>query len=147
MTGLSWCRDDHKMSSCGLEGAVYEWQLSTTKRVAETIIKSCGFHDVALTTDARCTFAVGTDGHIRELMSSAVHRNVLLTKGNIEAMALSNSDNMLFVCGNNGVTYSVRMPLLDSGVEYIDYIVHNHKVTRVRYKLAKYIQNSKDTRA
>lgn len=128
--GISWCHDDHKMSSCGSEGSVYEWQISTTRRISETIIKSCLFTDTAMTTDGKSTFVVGSDGRIRELKSSVIHRDVLVTKSGLDCVALSNSDMMIFVTGNFGIIYSVKIPILDNA-EYLEYAVHNTTVTKV----------------
>lgn len=118
------------MSSCGTEGTVYEWQISTTRRISETIIKKCVFTDTAMTSDGKSTFAVGSDGKLRELKSSVINRDVLIAKGGLEAISLANSDMMLFVTGNGGVIYSIKMPLMDVA-EYNEYAVHSSVVLKV----------------
>lgn len=128
--GLSWCHDDHKMSSCGTEGTVYEWQISTTRRIAETIIKSCVFTDTAMSSDGKSTYAIGSDGKVRELKSSVINRDILITKSGLDAIVLSNSDMMLFATGNNGIVYSIKMPIMDVA-EYIEYNVHSCVVVKV----------------
>lgn len=128
---VAWCHDDHKMASCGTEGAVYEWQVTTTKRISETIIKSCVFACTKMTTDGKSTFAVGSDGRVRELMSSTVHRDVMVAQQGLDCVEVSNSDMMLFVAGNNGAAYSVKLPILDFA-EYNEYVVHCTKITWMR---------------
>lgn len=130
MRGLSWCHDDHKMSSCGSEGTVYEWQISTTRRISETIVKSCVFTDTAMSSDGKSTFAVGSDGKIRELKSSVINRDVIINKVGLDGIILSNSDLMVFVTGNKGIIYSVKMPLMDSA-EYNEYNLHASTILRV----------------
>ncbi|KAI4457029.1 cilia- and flagella-associated protein 57 [Holotrichia oblita] len=128
VTGISWMHDDYKMVSCGTEGAVYEWQISTTRRISETIIKSCQFADVNMTNDGKSVFAVGSDGRLREIMNCNVHRDVMVTSSGLDTVLLSNSDLMLFVTGNSGVVFSVKLPVLDNA-EYQEYTVHSTKIT------------------
>lgn len=130
VTGISWMHDDYKMVSCGTEGAVYEWQISTTRRISETIIKSCQFADVNMTNDGKSVFAVGSDGRLREIMNCNVHRDVMVTSTGLDTVLLSNSDFMMFVTGNGGVVFSVKLPILDNA-EYQEYIVHSTKITHV----------------
>ena len=56
-----WSADDSKIVSCGMDGAVYEWDTVTGKRVGESVLKSCSYSSVAVTPDGKTTFAVGSD--------------------------------------------------------------------------------------
>ena len=125
--------DDYKMVSCGTDGAVYEWQISTTRRISETIIKSCQFSDAKMTNDGKSVFAVGSDGRIREIMNCNIHRDVVLTKKGVDKISLSNSDMMLFATSNEGTLYSVKLPILDNA-EYIEYSVHCTTISHVNIR-------------
>lgn len=125
--------DDYKMVSCGSEGAVYEWQISTTRRISETIIKSCQFASVSMTNDGKSVFAVGSDGRIREIMNCNVQRDVMLSQSGMGCIILSHSDMMLFVAGNNGTLYSVKLPILENA-EFSEFVVHSTKITHVSKK-------------
>lgn len=132
--GLSWTLDDKKMSSCGSEGAVYEWNVAESKRLSEIIMKQCEFKGVAITTDGKSIFVVSNDGHIRELMNSNVHRDVLVIASGLDGIALSRADQMLFVSGNRGTIYNIKLPLLEKA-EYVEYNLHADLVTQVSRKL------------
>lgn len=132
INGISWTSDDRKMASCGSEGAVYEWVVVESKRLSETIMKQCDFRGVNITSDGKSIFVVANDGHIRELMNSNVHRDVLVTPAGLDSMVLSRVDQMLFVSGNSGTIYNIKLPLLEKA-EYYEYNVHAGTVTHVSY--------------
>lgn len=69
---LVWSSDDSKIVSCGLDGAVYEWETFTGKRVGESVLKSCHYTGVAVTPDGKTTFAVGSDKSLKEISDSQV---------------------------------------------------------------------------
>jgi len=49
-----WSADDSKIVSCGMDGALYEWDTATGKRVGEFVLKSCSYTSVAITPLWRC---------------------------------------------------------------------------------------------
>ena len=67
-----WSVDDSKIVSCGMDGAVYEWDTFTGKRVGESVLKSCSYTSVAVTNDGKTTFAVGSDKTLKEITDSQV---------------------------------------------------------------------------
>ena len=48
VTGIHWSKDDQRLVSCAEDGSVYEWDVSTGRRVNETVIKTCSYTDVAI---------------------------------------------------------------------------------------------------
>ena len=71
---IIWSADDSKLVSCGVDGAVYEWEPSSGKRLSECVLKSCSFTGVAVTPDGKTTFAVGSDKTLKEIADSQVNR-------------------------------------------------------------------------
>lgn len=67
-----WNADDSKLISCGTDGAVYEWNLSTGKRETECVLKSCSYNSVTISPDAKIIFAVGSDQTLKEIADSSV---------------------------------------------------------------------------
>ena len=67
-----WSQDDSKIISCGMDGAVYEWNVSNYKREGESVLKSCSYTSVAVSPDGRTTFAVGSDRTLKEICDSQV---------------------------------------------------------------------------
>ena len=69
---IVWSADDSKIVSCGMDGAVYEWETATGKRVGESVLKSCSYTGVSVTPDGKTTFAVGSDKTLKEISDSQV---------------------------------------------------------------------------
>lgn len=73
---MIWSQDDSKIISCGMDGAVYEWNVTSYKREGESVLKSCSYTSVAVSPDSRTTFAVGSDRTLKEICDSQVNRLV-----------------------------------------------------------------------
>jgi len=67
-----WSSDDTRVVTCGIDGAVYEWEVLTGRRLAENVLKLCSYTGVALSPDAKTTFAVGSDHTLKEISDSQV---------------------------------------------------------------------------
>lgn len=55
-----------------MDGAVYEWEVATSKRLHEAVLKACGYTGLGLSADAKTVFAVGTDRKIKEIVDAQV---------------------------------------------------------------------------
>ncbi|GBP75293.1 Cilia- and flagella-associated protein 57 [Eumeta japonica] len=130
VTCLSWSASDSILVSCGNEGAVYEWSMSNGQRVGEIIIKTNQFYGCAINMAGKITYAVGSDGEIKELGSSSIRRQIKLIGRPLDTVALSRSDMMLFISGGEGSVVSVQLPLLDKAL-FKEFHVHNRRVTRL----------------
>ncbi|XP_030754252.1 cilia- and flagella-associated protein 57 isoform X2 [Sitophilus oryzae] len=130
ITAISWSLDDRYMTSCGTEGAVYLWDVIESTRLSENFIKSNPFTGVIITQSGKEVYAVGNDGHIRELVNSNINRDVVLVPpgSGLNALVLSQLDNMLFVSGNGGSVFSVRIPLLEKA-EYLEFAMHKSAIS------------------
>nr|XP_023027258.1 cilia- and flagella-associated protein 57-like [Leptinotarsa decemlineata] len=128
--GMSWSHDDSILATCGSEGAVYGWDVIKSNRLTETIIKSNPFKGVSVTRDGKNIFAVGIDGHIRELVNSNIQRDVVLSTAPLDGLSLSALDTMLFVSGNYGSVFVVKLPLLEKA-EYMEYTMHNVIISKI----------------
>ena len=80
---VAWSSDDQRLVTCGVDGAVYEWDALTGRRLAENVLKSCSYNGVALTPDAKTTFAVGSDHTLKEISDSQVSRCPLNCYSNV----------------------------------------------------------------
>ena len=69
---IVWSADDSKIVSCGMDGAVYEWETATGKRIGESVLKACSYTGVSVTADGKTTFAVGSDKTLKEISDSQV---------------------------------------------------------------------------
>ena len=59
-----------------MDGAVYEWNVTSYKREGESVLKSCSYTSVAVSPDSRTTFAVGSDRTLKEICDSQVNKLV-----------------------------------------------------------------------
>lgn len=72
-----------------MDGAVYEWNVTSYKREGESVLKSCSYTSVAVSPDSRTTFAVGSDRTLKEICDSQVRYSLW----NIEIVLISNISN------------------------------------------------------
>ena len=69
---IVWSQDDSKIISCGVDGAVYEWSVYTSKREGESVLKTCSYTCAAVSPEGGTTFAVGSDKTLKEISDSQV---------------------------------------------------------------------------
>ncbi|XP_039752116.1 cilia- and flagella-associated protein 57 [Pararge aegeria] len=127
ITSLAWSANDLTLVSCGTEGAVYEWNMSSGQRVGEVILKTNQFNACAVNSNGKTTYGVGTDGEIKEIGSNTIRRNLGLIGCALDTIVLSRSDLMLFITGGDGGVAAVQLPLLDKAI-YNEFHMHNKKV-------------------
>ncbi|XP_041975861.1 cilia- and flagella-associated protein 57 isoform X1 [Aricia agestis] len=130
ITCLAWSSCDLTLVSCGTEGAVYEWSTSTGQRVGEIILKTNQFNACAVNSIGKTTYAVGTDGELKEIGANIIRRNLSLIGCGLDTIVLSRSDIMLFVTGGEGGVTGVQLPLLDKAI-FNEFHMHNKKVTAI----------------
>ncbi|CAF4640849.1 unnamed protein product, partial [Rotaria magnacalcarata] len=53
-----------------MDGAVYEWEVATSKRLHEAVLKACGYTGLGLSADSKIVYAVGTDRKIKEIVDA-----------------------------------------------------------------------------
>lgn len=75
MRGIEWSLDDTRLVSCGMDGAVYEWNTQTGKRESESVLKSCSYTGVAFSSDYKTILAVGTDLTLKEIQDCQASNN------------------------------------------------------------------------
>lgn len=114
---IVWSLNDLKLTSCGNDGAVYEWDVEQGTRVGENVLKSCSYNCVACTPDASTIFAVGSDKSLKEISQNAIvkeqptanklhQKDVMLTQ-----VAMSQSGRLLLAATETGSVRALRYPL------------------------------------
>ncbi|CAG5118964.1 unnamed protein product, partial [Candidula unifasciata] len=127
-----WSADDSKLISCGMDGAVYEWDTFTGKRTNESVWKSCAYTSVTVTPDAKSTFAVGSDRTLKEIADSQILREVPAGDMILTVVALSHSGRMLFAGTVKGTIWSMKYPLAVPG-DWTEH--HGHGAAVVKMKI------------
>lgn len=69
---IAFSSDDSRLVSCGMDGAVYEWNTLSGARESESVLKSCSYSSVAISPDSKTFFAVGTDCTLKEIQDCQV---------------------------------------------------------------------------
>ena len=129
---VEWSADDSKIVSCGMDGAVYEWDTFTGKRVGESVLKSCSYTSVAVTPDGKTTFAVGSDRTLKEIADSQILRDVDAGEVTLTSVAMSQSGRMLFVGTSSGTLRSMKFPLTVPG-EWQEHQGHGAAISKVNF--------------
>ncbi|XP_027693938.1 cilia- and flagella-associated protein 57 isoform X3 [Vombatus ursinus] len=127
---VAWNLDDSKLISCGTDGAVYEWNLSSGKRETECVLKSCSYNCVGISPDSKIIFAVGSDQTLKEIADSSVLREVSAFDVTYTALVISHSGRMVFVGTSMGTIRSMKYPL-PLHKEFNEYQAHAGPVTKM----------------
>ncbi|KAM7099461.1 cilia- and flagella-associated protein 57 [Molossus nigricans] len=125
-----WNADDSKLISCGTDGAVYEWNLSTGKRETECVLKSCSYNCVTISPDSKIIFAVGSDHTLKEIADSSILREMSAFDVIYTAIVISHSGRMIFVGTSVGTIRAMKYPLT-SQKEFNEYQAHAGPVTKM----------------
>ncbi|XP_036925516.1 cilia- and flagella-associated protein 57 isoform X2 [Sturnira hondurensis] len=125
-----WNAEDSRLISCGTDGAVYEWSLSSGKRETECVLKSCSYNCVTISPDAKIIFAVGSDHTLKEIADSSILREISAFDVIYTAIVISHSGRMLFVGTSVGTIRAMKYPL-PVQKEFNDYQAHAGPVTKM----------------
>ncbi|NXV71523.1 CFA57 protein, partial [Atlantisia rogersi] len=127
---VKWSSDDTKFVSCDTHGAVYEWNLLTGKRESECVLKSCIYSSIALSSDAKIIFAVGSDQTLKEISESSIQREIPAFGAVYTAVAVSHSGHMVFVGTSQGAIRAMKYPLPVTK-DFNEYQAHAGAVTKM----------------
>ncbi|XP_042364189.1 cilia- and flagella-associated protein 57 [Plectropomus leopardus] len=128
--GIEWSLDDSRLVSCGMDGAVYEWNTQTGKRESESVLKSCSYTNVAFSSDCKTILAVGTDLTLKEIQDCQVLTEVPADEVAHTAVAVSHSGRVVFTGTSSGAIRAIKYPL-PIQKEWIMYQAHSGPVTKM----------------
>ncbi|XP_014256263.1 cilia- and flagella-associated protein 57-like isoform X2 [Cimex lectularius] len=127
---LRFLRGDFYMYSCGQEGSVYKWDLYKGTRDMDLFTRENGNFDITASKDGNLVYIVGTDGTLKELCNGEVERSFNLHQWSLYTVALANSNDMMFVAGENGAVLSIAYPI-STKIYCEEYIMHTSPVKKV----------------
>ncbi|XP_037831258.1 cilia- and flagella-associated protein 57 isoform X3 [Kryptolebias marmoratus] len=108
---IEWSLDDSRLVSCGMDGAVYEWDTRTGKRQSESVLKPCSYTGVAFSSDYKTILAVGTDFTLKEIQDCQVLREVPADEVAHTTLAVSHSGCVIFTGTSSGTIRAIKYPL------------------------------------
>ncbi|XP_029504163.1 cilia- and flagella-associated protein 57 [Oncorhynchus nerka] len=127
---IVWSTDDSRLVSCGMDGAVYEWNTLNSKRESESVLKSCSYTGVTISPDAKTIFAVGTDCTLKEIQDCQILREVAADDVAYTTIAMSRSGRVLFAGTSIGTVRAIKYPL-STQKDWIEYQAHSGAVTKM----------------
>uniref|UniRef100_A0A1I8GFC8 WD_REPEATS_REGION domain-containing protein n=1 Tax=Macrostomum lignano TaxID=282301 RepID=A0A1I8GFC8_9PLAT len=136
--GLVWSNDDSKLVSCGMDGAVYEWEVATGKRLREHVLKTCSYTGVAATADVKTTYAVGSDGKLKEITDEEPMPAIDAGEAEFTSLAMSNSGRMMFAGTKSGSVRAIKFPFTaasvggGAGSDWQEVAAHSGGVNKMR---------------
>uniref|UniRef100_A0A667XCB5 Cilia and flagella associated protein 57 n=1 Tax=Myripristis murdjan TaxID=586833 RepID=A0A667XCB5_9TELE len=127
---VRWSLDDSRLVSCGMDGAVYEWNTHTGRRESECVLKSCNYTDVAFSPDARAVVAVGTDHTLKLIQDCQVLREVLVDDVTLTTITSSRSGRVVFTGTSSGTVRAIKFPL-PLQKDWMEYQAHCGPITKM----------------
>lgn len=114
---LAWSHDDIFLASSDNEGAIYEWNVVSERRLAEYgIQKGVECRSLAITHNESILYACTNMGILREIQKSNIIHEIRPLHGEpLNCVALAASDLILFTSSERGHLYNVQIPFLDAG--------------------------------
>ncbi|KAI9346401.1 WD repeat domain 65-like protein [Zopfochytrium polystomum] len=136
---IHWSSDDSKITTAGMDGAIYDWALKDMsssngtgiKREGESILKSCSYTSAVSTPDGKSIFAVGSDKTLKEIIDSQIVRE-LESDTVLTQVVLSHSGRMMFVGTATGTIRAMKFPLGNEPGEYQEHQAHSGPISKLR---------------
>lgn len=129
---ITWTLDDYKVITAGADGAIYEWDVQSSKRTADIVERGIQLVSVVVSPDNKTHFAVNANKFIKEIQ---IYEAVVLKELELgltpTCIALSRSGKILLAGFNDGTVRAFRQPLRYAG-EWSDYRMHNAAITGVK---------------
>jgi hypothetical protein len=117
VTSIVWSADDTKIVSCGLDGAVYEWNAQSYERVGENVLKACSYSCVATSPNGGTIFAVGSDKTLKEIRENTIvaevpsHNKQFPVEQAFRQVVVSSSGKTMIGGTERGAIRSIKFPL------------------------------------
>ncbi|XP_053495458.1 cilia- and flagella-associated protein 57-like [Ictalurus furcatus] len=119
---VMWSEDDRCLASCGMDGAVYEWNaLTGACESFKNVEKSCTYTAVMFLPDSGSILAVGSDLTPNELRDGQILR---------EMISMTHSGQALFVGTAVGTVRVMQYPL-EEEKSWTEYQAHSGPITKV----------------
>ncbi|MCI4377754.1 hypothetical protein PGIGA_G00207350 [Pangasianodon gigas] len=142
-----WSADDSRLVSCGMDGAVYEWNALNGQRESESVLKSCSYTSVAVSPDTRSILAVGNDCTLKEIqdcqaspenglffyhrgLKRQILREVASDDVIYTSIVMTRSGRALFTGTTSGTIRAIKYPLLMQK-DWTEYQAHSGPITKM----------------
>ncbi|EDQ92382.1 uncharacterized protein MONBRDRAFT_13840 [Monosiga brevicollis MX1] len=132
---IFWSADDARLLTCGIDGAVYEWDVATRTRISENVLKSCSYTSAVFASDGDAIYAVGSDKTIKELRGGEVSLEApagddVVADAVLTQLAVAGNGTMVFAATGHGTVRSFQYPLTNPA-EWASVPAHHGNITRL----------------
>ncbi|CAG7830333.1 unnamed protein product [Allacma fusca] len=128
---LCWSWNDAHLYSAGADGAIYEWEIHTSKRTADLVDRGSNLLSVVVASDGKTHYSINGNSQIKELQMAEGMVLKELDLGVLPVgLALSRTGKVLVACGEGGLVRSFKQPLTYAG-EWFDYHMHDGRVNGI----------------
>lgn len=138
---IQWAADDFRIITAGADGAIYDWSLKDMsgyngqgiKRESESVVKTCAYTSVCVTSDSKTIYACGTDKTIKEIVGGQLIREIPSDQV-LSTIVLSSSGEIMVVGTMAGNIRVMKFPftdLQDIG-SFVEHSAHSSPISRMR---------------
>ncbi|KAJ1558669.1 Cilia- and flagella-associated protein 57 [Nowakowskiella sp. JEL0078] len=120
---INWSQDDSRLVTCGMDGALIDWNIRTSKREGDLTLKSKGhvFASATYTSDSKYLYAVASDSVIREISIEGHVLREFTTKIPFTQPT------------SKGTIRTIKYPFsTDCQLDYVEQSCHSAAITRLR---------------
>ncbi|TRY85109.1 hypothetical protein DNTS_023049 [Danionella cerebrum] len=128
--GVVFSADDSRLVSCGMDGAVYEWNTLSGALETDSVLKTSSYTGVAVSPDGKTFFAVATDCALREIQDCQILREMPSGDVVCTTVAVSRSGRAIFMGTSAGSVRVVRYPLPIQN-QWLEFQAHAAPVTKM----------------
>ncbi|KAJ3214944.1 Cilia- and flagella-associated protein 57 [Dinochytrium kinnereticum] len=137
---ICWSLDDSRLTSCGLDGNIIDWNLNGLRKEGEVGCRNVLLSSVCFTGDAKVVFAVGSDGVIKDILfrkqevtESHLSREIQ-AKGSYSHILMSRSGKLLIAATTKGSVRAFKYPFGPdiSTLDSFELHCHSAPITRMR---------------
>ncbi|KAI9332528.1 WD40-repeat-containing domain protein [Obelidium mucronatum] len=133
---ICWSADDSRITSCGLDGSVFDWNVTSLKKDGEFTSTAALFTCACYAPDLRTVLAVSSDGSVKAINDSNLIQEIPGKIG-YTAVVTSRSGKNVFAATSKGSVRALKSFFADpntasSSSEYLELSCHSSPVTRMR---------------
>ncbi|KAF4092135.1 hypothetical protein AMELA_G00017440 [Ameiurus melas] len=128
---VMWSKNDRRLMSCGMDGAVYEWDaLTGACESSKNLEKSCTYMDAMFSPDTGSVLAVGNSFTLNELRDGQILREMSSDGVAYTAISMTHSCQAVFVGTAVGTVRVMQYPL-EGEKSWTEYQAHFGPITKM----------------
>ncbi|KAJ3066607.1 Cilia- and flagella-associated protein 57 [Podochytrium sp. JEL0797] len=131
---ICWSADDSRITSCGLDGSVFDWSIHSMKKEGEYLHVNAFFTSTCYAADLRTIYAVGNDGAVKVISDSSLLQEIPGKVG-YTSILTSRSGKHIFMATAKGSVRSLKSlieTVPGATNDFVDLSCHSSAISRMR---------------